>query len=153
GRNLVWHVDLQTGAFSPLAVFPNIPNPLFGIVPAGGPTLEAVPTGISATSGQLFVTLFRGPPFPPGTSTVEQVDPFSGNHFPFITGLKTAIDVLGIEEGPVTHYLVLQHASIGPFFGGPGLLLRYDTPTSSPAVVANCLTLPTTMTLSQKTNT
>ena len=153
GRNLVWDVDLTTGTFRTLASFPTIPNPLFGIVPAGGPMLDAVPTGIATVGDQLLVTLFRGVPFPPGVSTVEQVNPVTGSHTPFITGLKTAIDVLPIADQGDTDYLVLQHASVGPFFGSPGLLLRFENPAGPPAVVANCLTLPSSMTLSRKTNT
>jgi hypothetical protein len=153
GRNLVWHVDLPTGSVSTLVTFPNIPNPLFGIVPAGGPTLDAVPTGIAFSDDHLLVTLFRGAPFPPGTSTVEQIDPLTGSDTSFITGLKTAIDVLPIVEDEDTDYLVLQHASVGPFFGSPGLVLRFETPAGPPTVVANCLTLPTTMTLNKKNGT
>jgi hypothetical protein len=153
GRNLVWEVDLATGSFRELVHFPLIPNPLFGIVPAGGPTLDAVPTGISAVGNQLLVTLFRGVPFPPGTSTVEQVNPATGSDTVLIGGLKTAIDVIAIEEHGDTNYLVLQHASAGPFFGSPGLVLRFDNPAGPPFVVANCLTLPSSMTLSRKTDT
>src|SRR5882724_2724295 len=65
GRNRVWQVDLLTGSFSTLVTFPDIPNPLFGIVPAGGPNLQAVPTGIAVSGDHLLVTLFRGVPFPP----------------------------------------------------------------------------------------
>lgn len=153
GRNRVWKIDLVTGTVSTLVTFPPIPNPLFGIVPAGGPTLDAVPTGIATAGDQLFVTLFRGAPFPPGTSTVEQIDPSTGTDTPFITGLKTAIDVLPVVEGDQTHYLVLQHASAGPFFGSPGQVKRFDTPTGPPAILAGCLTRPTSMSLDRKTNT
>jgi hypothetical protein len=48
---------------------------------------------------------------------------------------------------------VLQHASVGPFFGSPGLVLRFDTPAGPATVVANCLTRPTTMTLDKKAGT
>jgi hypothetical protein len=157
GRNLVWRVDMHSGAFSALAAFPPITNPLF---PIGPPVTEAVPTGIRYSDGQLLVTLFRGAPFPPGTSQVQAIDPDTGSQTPFITGLKTAIDVLPIRDGGDTDWLVLQHASTGPFFGSPGLLLRFETPDSSPAVVAGgtvdstfCLTRPTSMTLDQKTGT
>jgi len=153
GRNLVWQIDLLTGSFSALVNFPRIPNPLFGIVPAGGPFLDAVPTGIAVAGDQLLVTLFRGVPFPPGTSTVEQVDPLTGSDTAFITGLKTAIDILPIATGDGTSYLVLEHASIGPFFGSPGRVLRFDTPAGPPTVIANCLTRPTTMTLDRKAGT
>lgn len=152
GRNRVWQVDLLTGSFSTLVAFPNIPNPLFPTL--GGPFLQPVPTGIASSGDHLLVTLFRGFPFPPGTSTVEQVDPLTGSHTAFITGLKTAIDVLPIteEDGDIDH-LVLQHASIGPFFGGPGLVLRFATPAGPPIVIANCLTRPTSMKFDKKTGT
>jgi hypothetical protein len=84
---------------------------------------------------------------------VEEIDPSSGSDTPFITGLKTAIDVLPREENGGTNYLVLQHASVGPFFGSPGLLLRFTNPAEPPTMLANCLTRPTSMTLDKKTNT
>jgi hypothetical protein len=153
GRNRVWRVDLSTDSFSTLVTFPAIPNPLFGIVPAGGPFLDAVPTGIAAANGKLFVTLFRGVPFPPGTSTVQEIDPVTASQSALITGRKNAIDVLPLTNGDDPDYLVLQHASVGPFFGSPGLVLHFDTPTSAPTVVTNCLVRPTTMTLNKNTNT
>ncbi len=156
GQNLVWQVDIATGTFSTLATFPRIANPLFNPTPPsiGGPFVEAVPTGIAYSNGQLLVTLFRGFPFPPNISVVEQIDPLTGDHSPFITGLRTAIDVIPIKEGGETHYLVLQHtsgATIFPLFAGPGLVLRFDSPAGPPAVVTNCLTRPTSMTFDEKT--
>jgi len=151
GRNLTWQVDIATGSFSPLVAFQNIPNPLFPNL--GGPFIQAVPTGITSFRDQLFVTLFRGAPFLTGTSSVEQVDPMRGNDIPFITGLTTAIDILPIKEKGETNYLVLQFASAGPFFQGPGLLLRFSDPAGSPTVIADCLTAPTSMTLNKKTGT
>ncbi len=153
GRNRVWQVDLVTGTISTLVTFPQIPNPLFGIVPAGGPMLDAVPTGIAADGDQLLVTLFRGVPFPPGTSTVELIDLATATDTPFITGLKTAIDILPVADSDGTHYLVLQHASAGPFFGSPGQVKRFDTPGGPATVLAACLTRPTSMSLDRKSNT
>jgi hypothetical protein len=157
-RNVVWKVDVNSGALSVLVEFPVIPNPLPPPPPI--PVLEAVPTGIRYSDGRLLVALFRGAPFPPGESDVEQVDPVTGSHSSFIGGLKTAIDVLPIQDGDDTDWLVLQHASVGPFFGSPGLLLRFETPDSPPTVVAGgtvdstfCLTRPTSMTLDEKTGT
>jgi hypothetical protein len=154
GQNLVWQVDLETGTFSTLATFPRIPNPLFNPTPPppsiGGPFLDAVPTGIRYSDGKLFVTLFRGFPFPPGVSVVEQIDPVTGAHSPLITGLRTAIDVLPLAGD----YLVLQHTSgttILPPFTGPGLVLNFDTPASTPTVITNCLSRPTSMTYDHKT--
>jgi hypothetical protein len=117
------------------------------------PFLEAVPTGIASFRGQLLVTLFRGAPFPTGTSTVEQVDPVTGTSTTFIAGRTTAIDVLPVMERGQSSYLVLQAASFGPFFGGPGLVLRFDAPAGPPTVVADCLAVPTSMTLDRKRST
>ncbi len=158
GMNLVWQVEINSGAFSTLATFPPISNPLFNPTPPppsiGPPVTQAVPTGITYSDGQLLVTLFRGVPFASGTSVVKQVDPLTGDHAPFITGLKTAIDTLPVTEEGDTDYLVLQHSSgPGPFFGGPGLLLRFESPSDPPDVIANCLNRPTSMTLDEKTST
>jgi hypothetical protein len=151
GRNHVWQVDIPTGAISVLASFPDIRNPLFPAV--GGPFSQAVPTGIRYASDRLLVTLFRGAPFAPGGSAVEEIDPATGVHAPLITGLKTAIDVLPILNSGSTDYLVLQHASAGPFFGGPGLLRHFPGAGGPPTVLADCLDHPTSMTLDEKTGT
>lgn len=148
GQNTVRQVDLLTGTFTTLAAFAPIPNTT-GI---GGPVIEAVPTGIRYAEGSLLVNLFRGVPFPPGVSQVVAVDPLTGVQTPFITGRKTAIDVLPIGDDEDTDYLVLQHASTGFFFGSPGQVLRFETPTDPPTVVNSCLTRPTSMTLDKKTN-
>jgi len=134
-----------------------VPNPLAPGL--GGPFSEAVPTGIACSGGTLLVALFRGVPFAPGTSAVvpvdpltgSHIDPLTGGHIPFITGLKTAIAVLPIRKQHDTDYLVLQHASAGPFFGSPGLLLRFESSGGPPTVIADCLTRPTAMTLDEKT--
>ena len=154
GQNLVWQVDIPTGGFQVLTSFPNIANPLFSATPPppslGGPFVEAVPTGIRELNGQLLVTLFRGFPFPPGTSVVEQIDPATGNHVPIITGLKTATDVLPhTDDGETTDYFVLQHAS-GPVLSGPGLLMRLQASGGPPILITNCLNRPTSMTRDER---
>jgi hypothetical protein len=156
GRNLVWNVNVQTHSFSELVSFPDIPNPAFPAV--GGPFLDAVPTGLASFEGQLLVTLFRGFPFPPETSTVELVDPQTGSDTEFIAGLRTAIDidVLPISNRGHPEYLVLQHTSgdvLLPPFTGPGLLLRFATPDGEPTVVADCLTRPTSMSFDRRRGT
>jgi hypothetical protein len=154
GRNRVWQVDLLTGSFSTLVTFPQIPNPLFGVpgLP-GGPVLDPVPTGIAAVNGKLLVTLFRGVPFPPGTSTVQEIDPVTATQSVLISGRKNAIDVIPLTENDDLHCLLLQNASVGPFFGSPGLVLRFENPGDAPSVVTNCLVRPTSMTLNGKTQT
>jgi hypothetical protein len=151
GRNLAWAVNLLTESFSPLVAFPNIPNPLYPAL--GGPFLQAVPTGIAAFDDDLLVTLFRGGPFPTGVSTVEQIDPTTGGDTPLVTGRTDAIGIRPMKTRGATSYLVLQYASAGPFFQGPGLVLRFDDPAGPPTVIANCLTHPTSMTLNERTGT
>jgi hypothetical protein len=140
GRNRVWEADIHTGAFRPLAAFDVIPNP----TAVGPPVLEAVPTGIREFGGQLFVTLFRGFPFPPGTSVVEQIDRRTGSHAPVATNLRAAIDVL-FDDDEGMGLFVLQHASgpLLPPFSGPGSLTRIHAAGST--VLANCLGRPTSM--------
>jgi hypothetical protein len=140
GRNLVWRADVHTGAFAPIAAFDPVPNPT-GV---GAPVIEAVPTGIREFGGQLFVTLFRGFPFPPGISSVEQVDPATGVHTPVLAGLRAAIDVLiGGDEDP--SLFLLEHGSgpLLPPFSGPGSLTRWDA--GGATVLASCLRRPTSM--------
>jgi sugar lactone lactonase YvrE len=143
GENKIWQIDLPTGSFNTLTEFPSVNNPLFPAL--GGPVEDAVPTGIIYSKGQLLVTLFRGVPFAPGTSSVEQVDPATGRHAAVIDGLTSAIGTARIGDQGDTGYLVLQFSSIGPFLGGPGLVLRFDSPHSPAHVVADCLTAPTSM--------
>lgn len=150
-RNLVWHVDLMTGSFVPLPVFANLTNTLFPGL--GFPTMEPVPTGIASDAGHLLVTLFGGFPFSPGASSVQQVDPVTGETSDFITGRKSPIDILPLRSRGETTYMVLQYASAGPFFASSGQVLRFDNPAAPPVVVANCLTTPTSMTLNEKTGT
>ena len=140
-----------TGAFPPLPVFPNIPNPLFPGL--GFATMEPVATGIASDSGQLLVALFGGFPFSAGASSIQQVDPVSGSATPFISGRKSPIGIIPFREHGETSYLVLQHASAGPFFASPGVVLRFDDLAASPSTVANCLTRPTSMSLNEKSQT
>jgi hypothetical protein len=145
GRNLVWSVDLTSRTQSILTTFPPIPNP----VPGFGPFVEAVPTGIAYAGERLLVTLFRGVPFPAGTSTVVDIDPATGAQATLIGGLTTAIGVTPLT-GSAGH-LVLQHSSgPGPFFGGPGVVLGFDTPSAPPQLLADCLDRPTTMWLDSR---
>ncbi len=140
GRNLVWRTDIHSGAFAPLAAFDPVPN-LTGV---GGPVLEAVPTGIREFEGSLFVTLFRGFPFPPGASAVQRIDPATGAQAAVLTGLRSAIDVLPGADEPASLF-VLEHGSgpLLPPFSGPGSLTLRTAGGSS--VLANCLGRPTSM--------
>jgi hypothetical protein len=145
-RNLVWRADIDSGAFSALAVFPSVSNPL----PFGPPAVEAVPTGIAYSDGRLLTTLFRGFPFPAGTSVVAQIDPQTGSQMTYIDGLTTAIDVLPTRTGGDSNDLVLEFST--DFLATqPGRLQLFETPDDPPTVIADCLIAPTSMTLDEKT--
>ena len=82
--------------------------------------------------GRLLVTLFRGVPFAPGSSSVVEIDQSTGAWSTFIGGLKTAIDVLPMGGG----YLVLQNSSgPAPFFAGPGVVLSVSDPAVPPVTI------------------
>lgn len=149
GRNLLWQVNPATGSQAEFVAFPDIPNPLFPNL--GGPFLQAVPTGVAGFNGQVLVTLLRGAPFPTGSSTVELIDPQSGTDTQFIANLTTAIGILPLRPKGGPGFLVLEHSSFGPFFAGPGEVLRFDDPANPPVVLADCLSFPTSMVWNMKT--
>jgi hypothetical protein len=145
-RNLVWQADINSGAFSDFAVFPTIANPL----PFGPPAVESVPTGIAYADGRLLTTLFRGFPFPTGSSVVAQIDPQTGSQTTYIDGLTTAIDVLPTRTGGDSDDLVLEFTT-DLLANQPGRLQLFETPDDPPTVIADCLVAPTSMTLDEKT--
>jgi sugar lactone lactonase YvrE len=69
---------------------------------------------------------------------VYRVDPASGAATPWIEGLTTATDV--IEVGSATYVLEVSTNFLG---GAPGRLLRFDSPSATPTVVAEGLIGPT----------
>jgi hypothetical protein len=148
---MLWRVNRLTGASSELVSFPDIPNPLFGHV--GGPFTQAVPTGIASVDRRLLVALFRGAPFATGTSSIEMVDPATATHSPYLSNLTTAIGVLPQRKHRHQDLLVLEYAATGPFFAGPGTLLKFDDMDGAPTTVADCLAAPTSMTLNRWNHT
>ena len=72
----------------------------------------------------------------------------------FLSGLKTAIGVLGIMDGRDERYLVLQNSSgPAPFFAGPGLVLQFGSPGGASTVLATALARPTAMLRDAKNGT
>jgi hypothetical protein len=149
GRNLVFKIDADTGAFSTLATFAPIPNPTF---PPPPPVIEAVPDNVREYNGQLLVTLLRGFPFLAGNSAVVKVDPSTGAITPFISGLTSAIDVLPVKTKGATNFLTLE-ISLDLQNGAPGRLQRFATPAGPGTVISNCLIGPSNMVRDEKTGT
>ena len=149
GLNSVRKVDVRRGTTESLASFAPTPNPR----PPGPGFLENVPTSIRWDGHDLLVTLLSGgPSFLPGYSTVQQVDPRTGEITPLIGGLSSAIDVTPLgsrcrDEG----FLSLEHNLTFPT-PGPGRIQSFSSATASPVVLADCLTTPTSMVLDRKGN-
>jgi hypothetical protein len=152
GENKIWQIDLSSGSFKTLTQFPSAANPLYPGL--GGANEDAVPTGITFSERGLLVTLFRGVPFAPNTSVAVRVDPVTGDAKEFIAGLTSAIDIKPVRNLlGTTDYLVLQFSSVGPFLGGPGLVLRFTSPDSPGTLITDHLSSPTSMTFDERTGT
>lgn len=146
GLNAVVKVNIFTGSFQTVASFAPKPNPL----PFGPPVIDAVPDSIRLVGDQVYVPLLTGFPFVQGLSEVRQVNLMTGSNTPYITGLTSAIDVLPLKaKGNSIQLLVLQF-SANLLAGLPGKLLLFDTPTGQPAVLADDLISPTSMTLGSR---
>ena len=146
GMDAVWRVELGTGAVSQLARFPSQPNPL----PIGPPMIDAVPTSVRelADDDEMIVSLLPGFPFPPSVGVLK-FNLADGSQQPLISGLRMTTDVLPVPGSPGTFY-VLQF-STDPLAGAPGSLLRFDSPTAAPVLVARGLITPTSLAINPRT--
>jgi hypothetical protein len=146
--NLIWTIELNTGATAVLTRFASLPNPLF---PFGPPAVDPVPDSIHLFGGEFLVTLLSGFPFPPDVAQVRMVDPHTGGDEPFITGLTSAIDVLPVKtHGGGDEFLTLEF-STNQLAQAPGRLQLFTSPGGPSAVIADCLITPTSMALDRKT--
>jgi len=137
-QNLVRKVDTATGAFSTLKAFAPLTNPL----PFGPPVVDAVPDGIRLFGDKLLVTFLTGFPFAPGRAEVRSVATATGSDATFIGGLSTAIDVLPAKTLTGADQFFVLEISSNFLAQAPGRLLRFDTTTGPPVVLANNLIGP-----------
>ena len=153
GLNRLHKVDLDSGAYADLTLFDRIPN----LPGAAGPSsVEAVPTGIAYRDGMVLVSLLSGGPFLPGLSRVKSVHPITGDQADFLTGLRTAIDVLPIPDGDDTDYLVLENnfAPAPPFPPTGASIRRFEMPGGTSVIVSGCtMDRPTSMSLDRRSGT
>ncbi len=137
GMNTVTEIAASTGRSRVITRFPPVTNTLFPDL--GGPVTDAVTTSIFVRAdGTLLVTILGGFPFAAGSSKVYNVDPATGAFTPWIEGLTSATNV--IEVGGATYVL---EVSTDLLTGAPGRLLRFDSPSATPTVVAGGLIGPT----------
>jgi hypothetical protein len=150
GFNNVRKVDARSGASETLATFAPTPNPRF---PAGPPVLENVPTSIRWDGHDLLVTLLSGGPFfLPGYSTIQQVDPRTGEITPLIAGLSSAIDVTPLGSRCRGDGFLALEFNLN--FPAPGLgrLQYFPSADASPVILADCLTTSTSMVLDRRSD-
>jgi len=141
GYNSIFKVALGTNRVRTLTAFAQIPNP----TPVGAPTVDAVPDSIRAFRGELLVTYLTGFPFAAGAARVVSVNPETGAQRTLITGLTSAIDVLGVKgRRGVDEFFVLEF-SANQLQGAPGRLKRFNGASSTPAVITAALITPTSM--------
>lgn len=148
GFNNVHRLNVFTGEDEILASFAPTPNPRF---PVGPPVIENVPTSIRWDGHDLLVTLLSGGPFfLPGYSTIQQVDPCTGEITPLIGGLSSAIDVIPLgnrcrDDGFLTLEVNLNFPT-----PGPGRLQYFADADASPLILADCLTMSSSMVLGRR---
>ncbi len=135
GGNLIRKVNIDTGAAEVLAGFAPLPNPL----PFGPPVVDAVPDGIRVFGDKLLVTFLTGFPFATGRAEIRSVEIATGKQATFISGLTTALDVLPVKSrlGADQFYVLEISANLAQ--SAPGRLLRFDSPTATPIVIAGGL--------------
>ncbi|MDQ3009724.1 MAG: ScyD/ScyE family protein [Acidobacteriota bacterium] len=135
GGNLIRKVNIDTGTAEVLTGFAPLPNPL----PFGPPVVDVVPDGIRVFGDKLLVTFLTGFPFANGRAEVRSVELATGKQATFIGGLTTAIDVLPVKTrlGADQFYVLEISANLAQ--GAPGRLLRFDSQTAAPIVIAGGL--------------
>jgi hypothetical protein len=139
GGNSVLELNAN-GEISTLAAFGARPNP----ISIGPPFVEAVATAIAeGPDGALYVSELTGAPFPVGFARIHRIDP-DGTTSVYATGLTAVVD---LAFAPDRTLYALQHGSHGPFFAGPGSIVRVGM--SPPhAVVYEGLSRPSAFTIS-----
>jgi hypothetical protein len=132
GNSLVRVSD--SGHISTLATFPSRPQ--------GRPT-DSVPTSVAVgPDGAYYVGELTGVPFATGAARVYRVVPGQAPEV-YLEGFTTIID---LAFGPDGSLYVLQHSSAGPFFAGPGSLVRVAPDGARTTILAG-LTRPTSVVL------
>jgi hypothetical protein len=120
-----------SGSVSTVAVFPSRPHGRF---------TDSVPTSvIRGPDGHVYVGELSGAPFLTGTARIYRV--VDGTAQVWQEGFTTIIDLAFACDGTL---YVLQHSSLGPFFAGPGDVVRVE-PNGSRSTAFTGLQRPTSI--------
>ncbi|MGH9949671.1 MAG: ScyD/ScyE family protein [Pyrinomonadaceae bacterium] len=141
-QNMIRTADLDDGEIGTLITYPSRPNPNF---PMGPPFIDPVPDSLRLFNNKLLVTFLTGFPFPDGVADVRQYDLESGVESQLIGGLRSAIDVLPVDEGGFCSTAYTLEFSANMLMGAPGRLQRFDTPAGPPTLISDSLISPTSM--------
>jgi hypothetical protein len=101
--------------------------------------VDAVPDGIRVFGDKLLVTFLTGFPFATGRAEIRSVELATGKQATFIAGLTTALDVLPVKTRLGADQFYVLEISSNLAQGTPGRLLRFDSPTATPIVIAGGL--------------
>ncbi len=140
--NLLYRIQIATGAFEVFTTFAFKPNP----TPVGPPVIEPVPDSIRLVGNNLYISFLTGFPFVQGLAEVRTVNLNTRQQAVFIPNLTSALDVLPFNGtgGDNDSYLVLEF-SANMLAQAPGRLKLFTSPTESPRILAGNLVTPTSI--------
>ncbi len=140
--NLLYRVQVASGAFEVFTTFAFKPNP----TQVGPPVIEPVPDGIRLVGNNLYISFLTGFPFLAGSAEVRTVDLNTRAQAVLIPNLTSALDVLPFNGtgGADDSYLILEF-STNMLAQSPGRLKLFTSPTESPRILADGLITPTSV--------
>jgi hypothetical protein len=140
--NLLYRVQIATGAFEVFTTFAFKPNP----TQVGPPVIEPVPDSIRLVGNNLYVSFLTGFPFVQGLAEVRTVNLNTRQQAVIIPNLTSALDVLPFNNtgGDNDSYLVLEF-SANMLAQTPGRLKLFTSPSESPRILVGNLVTPTSI--------
>ncbi len=140
--NLLYRVQVATGAFEVFTTFAFKPNP----TPVGPPFIEPVPDSIRLVGSNLYVSFLSGFPFAAGLAEVKTVNLNTRQQTVLIPNLTSALDVLPFNGtgGENDSYLVLEF-SANQLAQAPGRLKLFTSTSETPRILVDNLVTPTSI--------
>ncbi len=139
--NLLYRINIATGAFETFATFASKPNP----TQMGPPVVEAVPDSIRLVGNNLLISFLTGFPFVQNFAEVRTVNLDTRAQAVFIPNLTSALDVLPFNgTGDNDSYLVLEF-SANMLTRQPGRLKLFTSRSETPRILVDNLITPTSI--------